>query len=116
MGTDQDCKSNSLADMKHDYPGYTPYRVSGDFNRDGIEDAAVVLIRGDSGQIYWFRGMRSGYAAPLLLGSIDWARDGGLYARGGVVGFGILYSDVVFSWAWDSVANELKIQNDSVSQ
>src|SRR5256886_10160013 len=51
--------------MQRDEPGYEPYRASGDFDRDGINDVAVVLVRGDSGVIVWLRGVSSGYASPL---------------------------------------------------
>ena len=83
-------------------------RASGDFDRDGINDVAVVLVRGDSGVIVWLRGVSSGYASPLPIDSLSWASNGGLFTNHDTLGFGVFYSDVFRSWAWDSAARALR--------
>jgi hypothetical protein len=109
LGTPADSKNKNLAHMLQDQPGYAPYRASGDFNHDGIGDAAVVLVRGDSGLIYWFKGEHSGFAKPHLIGGLDWAREGGLFVSNDALSFGMFYSDVSFGWVWDSTAGALRV-------
>ena len=89
LGTTADCKNQYLAQMQREEPGYEPYRATADFDRDGINDVAVVLVRGDSGVIVWLRGVSSGYAAPLPVDSLSWASNGGLYANHDTLGFGV---------------------------
>jgi hypothetical protein len=101
LGGTEDCKNQYLARMQGEHPGYSPYRAIGDFDADGMEDAVAVLIKGDSGLVYWLRGTRSAYAEPLQVGALDWASDGGLFVDGNNFSFGVFYSDVVFTWGWD---------------
>jgi len=108
LGTTADSKNQYLTQMQRDEPGYEPYRASGDFDRDGINDVAVVLVRGDSGVIVWLRGVSSGYASPLPIDSLSWASNGGLFTNHDTLGFGVFYSDVFRSWAWDSAARALR--------
>ncbi len=108
VGRTADCKNQYLAQVQREEPGYEPYRATGDFDRDGINDVAVVLLRGDSGVIVWLPGVSSGYAAPLAIDSLSWASNGGLYANHDTLGFGVFYSDVFRSWAWDSAARTLR--------
>ena len=109
LGTAADCHNEALAQVQREVPGYQPYRASGDFDKDGIEDAAAVLIRGDSGIIFFLRGGPTGFARPQPIDSLSWATNGGLFASHDTLGFGVFNSDVFRSWAWDPAARALRL-------
>ena len=108
-GTLADCTNPFLKQMIADDSGYRPYDVRADLNRDGLQDLAIALVKADSGKIYWLPGRTNGFDQPQLLGTVDWITDGGLVARDSLLVFGKFYSDVSFTWVWQSAAGKLEL-------
>ena len=104
-----DCTNPALKDMIAEDSTYRPYEVRLDPNRDGHEDAAIALVRGDSGKIYYVPARQGGYDEPQLLGTLDWIREGGLVARDSILVFGRFYSDVSVTWVWRPTARRLEL-------
>ena len=109
LGGPADCKSPFLKDMLAGDSTYHPYRAAADFNGDGLLDQAAVLIKGDSGRIFWFPARNGGYDSAQLLGAVDWITEGGLVVRDRDVLFGKFYSDVVTVWEWNPSIRQLEV-------
>ena len=88
---------------------YEAYTASRDFDGDGRADRAFVLLKGDSGKVYWAQGRASGFGAPVLLGESDWATRAGLVTKDRRLLFGKFYSDVASVWAWDPNTRRLEL-------
>ena len=108
-GTLADCTDPFLEQMLTEDSSYQPYEVLADLNHDGLRDAAVALVKADSGKIYWIPARNGGFDQPQLLGTLDWIKEGGLVARDSTVIFGRFYSDVSVTWQWHSAAGKLEV-------
>ena len=102
LGTNQDCTNPNLKEQLSNNPRYQAYRAIGDLNGDNQTDRVLVVVKGDSGKVYWLPGDPYGYDTPRLLGSADWIREGGIVMSGQAVTFGRFDSDVAITWRWNA--------------
>jgi hypothetical protein len=107
--TTADCISRFLKDMIAEDSTYQPYDVVTDLSNDALPDHAFVLIKGDSGRIYWVLALDDGYDTPQLLGEVNWIREGGLVVRDHALMFGKFYSDVASTWQWSATSRRLEL-------
>lgn len=91
-------------------PGYHPYRLRGDWNRDGMPDLALVLVRDSTFAAWWLPGTRTGYGAAQELGQVPELRWGGLFEHEGGLLVGPFQSDAVWVYRWDPRAGTLALE------
>src|SRR3989442_8051432 len=83
LGTNVDCTNPMLRERLSDNPSFQAYRTHGDIDGDGNDDRILVVIKGDSGKVYWVPGRMDGFDSPRLIAVLDWIRDGGVnFQRG----------------------------------
>ena len=101
LGTNDDCTNPMLRERLSDNPSFQAYRAHGDIDGDGTDDRVFVVIKGDSGKVYWVPGREDGFDSPRLMAALDWIRDGGVSVQRGGVVFGRFFSDVALGWRWN---------------
>jgi len=101
LGTNDDCSNPGLKEELSNNPRYQAYRAIPDLNGDRQTDRVFVIIKGDSGKLYWIPGRDGGFDAPHLFATLDRIREGGLITSGQTVMFGRFDSDVALGWKWN---------------
>ncbi len=105
LGTNQDCSNPGLKTKLVNNSAYQAYRAIPDLNGDGQTDRVFVLIKGDSGKLYWIAGRDGRFEAPRLIAKLERVREGGLGISSQSVMFGPFDSDVGEGWRWDAKIN-----------
>ena len=105
LGTNADCRNPGLKTKLVNNSAYQAYRAMPDLNGDGQTDRVFVLIKGDSGKLYWIAGRDDGFEVARLITELEHVRDGGLGINGQSVMFGPFDSDVGEGWRWNSRIN-----------
>jgi hypothetical protein len=95
-------------------PRYHPYRRRGDWNRDGVSDLAVVLVRDSMFQAYWLPGAPTGFGAAESLGETPELRWGGLFEHDGGLLLGPFQSDAVWVYRWNDRTGTLEIEENDL--
>jgi len=113
LGTNDDCTNPLLKKKLADNPTYQAYRGIGDLNGDGHADRVLMIVKGDSGRLYWVPGRIDGFDAPELLGTLDWAKEGGIILQGQSATFGRFFSDVAVTWKWNPSTRSLDFVDDN---
>lgn len=108
VAADGDNRNAMLADMQREKPGYRPYFTAYDFNRDGIGDFAITLLRDTTFRFYWFRGKGSGYDTPVLLVEESWLANGGQIIKDSTLVVGEFRSDHLISFPPNRVTGGLR--------
>jgi hypothetical protein len=91
---------------------YQPYRRRGDWNRDGISDLAVVLVRDSLFAAYWLPGTPRGFGPPEALFEGHELVVGGLFGGQGELAIGPFESDALWIFRWNSRTQRLELAPD----
>ena len=113
LGTNSDCTNPMLHERLSDNPTFQAYRAHGDVDGDGRDDRVFVVIKGDSGKLYWVPGREDGFDVPRLMAVLDWVREGGLAMQRGDVVFGRFFSDVAMRWRWNRDKGQFDVISDN---
>jgi hypothetical protein len=113
LGTNDDCTNPRLNEKLSDNPTYQAYEAVGDVNGDGQTDRVFMVVKGDSGKLYWVPGHEDGFDTPRLLGTLDWIKEGGIIVVGQAVLFGRFDSDVAFTWKWNPSTGSFDVINNN---
>ena len=105
LGTNDDCRNPGLKTKLVNNSAYQAYRAIPDLNGDGQTDRVFVLIKDDSGKLYWIAGHDDGFEEARLITELEHVRRGGLAISGQSVMFGPFDSDVGEGWRWDAKIN-----------
>jgi hypothetical protein len=105
LGTNEDCNNPALKTKLVNNSAYQAYRAIPDLNGDGRTDRIFVLIKSDSGKLYWIAGRDDGFEKARLIDYLAFVREGGLGISGQSVMFGPFDSDVGEGWRWDPKTN-----------
>jgi len=113
LGTNDDCTNPLLKEKLADNPTYQAYRGIGDLNGDGHTDRVLIIVKGDSGRLYWVPGNINSYDAPQVLGTLNWVKEGGIILQGQSATFGRFFSDVAVTWKWNPSTRSLDFVDDN---
>jgi len=115
LGTNEDCKNPGLRQKLVNNSAYQAYRAIPDLDGDGHTDRVFVLIRGDSGKLYWIPGRDGGFGAAQLVAKLEQVSTGGVYTSQRTVFFGPFDSDVGEAWTWRSEKHAFEPVRDDVN-
>ena len=115
LGTNADCKNPGLRGKLVNNSAYQAYRAIPDLDGDGQTDRVFVLIKGDSGKLYWVPGRDGGFGPAELVAKLEQVSRGGVYTSERTVFFGPFDSDVGEAWTWSSEKHRFEAVVDNVN-
>lgn len=101
--------ADGLARQRAREVGYHPYRRRGDWNRDGHQDLAVVLVRDTTFIAFWIAGRPSDYAPAEEVGATSELRIGGLFGSEQELMIGPFESDAIWVFRWNAATRRLEL-------
>ncbi|MBM4169982.1 MAG: hypothetical protein FJ215_12630 [Ignavibacteria bacterium] len=103
LALDSDNISPFLKDQQGDHPGYRPYYLEADIDRNGEQDFVLALFNEEDKifSVYLFRQLDKTYTLPALVFSSQHLQQSGFcFIRGDLV-VGEFYSDNAGVFRWD---------------